>query len=127
MIQKKILHFQRKTLESFEPEAQQTRNKMDKIEKRLTITHSWIIGSFIVCWTPFVVVFVIICITGDTHFFEQELLPVKLVAMVSANLNSAINPFIYAYRVREVRDTMKRVLMVERKKSSESNNVAITG
>jgi hypothetical protein len=85
----------------------------------MAITFGLIVGSYILCLSPIIAVFTTIWITGNPDFFEQNLAykSIKVFASWSTHVNPAINPFIYAYRIKKVRDTMKWVLGVRKENS----------
>jgi 7 transmembrane receptor (rhodopsin family) len=85
---------------------------MKATEMRMTVTLGLIIGSYIACWAPLVIVFLIIGVTGDMKYFRTpaSLRIIQFIALLLSHFNPALNPFIYAYRISGVRNTMKKVL-----------------
>lgn len=66
-----------------------------------------IVGFFAVCWLPLHVInsFHYLCQTCErTHIWVVN------AAIVLSHANSVINPFIYAYRIREFRLTFQRII-----------------
>lgn len=88
----------------------------------MATTFGMIVGSYIVCLSPIIAVFTTIWITENPDYFEQNqsLKTFKVFASWSTHVNPAINPFIYAYRIKKVRDTMKWVLGVRKEKPVKS-------
>lgn len=66
-----------------------------------------IVGLFAVCWLP---LHIINCFTlfGNGRHRPPEL--VMFVAIILSHGNSVINPLIYAYRIREFRQTFRRII-----------------
>lgn len=85
--------------------------KKQRDEIKMTNTMSLIIGSFLVCWTPFVVYIFLVAMTEDRSIFLDsgygQLL--RIFAMCLAHFNPVIDPLIYACRMKEVRDGIKRI------------------
>ncbi|KAM7391471.1 hypothetical protein PAMP_022160 [Pampus punctatissimus] len=66
-----------------------------------------IVGLFAVCWLP---LHIINCFT---LFCPQCVRPpvwIMYVAIILSHANSVINPFIYAYRIREFRQTFRKII-----------------
>ncbi|XP_059839318.1 adenosine A2a receptor a [Hypanus sabinus] len=65
-----------------------------------------IVGLFAACWLP---VHIINCVT----FFCEDCRPpagILYFAIILSHANSVVNPFIYAYRIREFRQTFRKIL-----------------
>ncbi|XP_016115327.1 lysophosphatidic acid receptor 2-like [Sinocyclocheilus grahami] len=62
-------------------------------------------GCFVVCWTPGLVLLLLdgLCESCDVLTYEKFFL-------VLAECNSFMNPIIYSYRDKDMRDTFKRLL-----------------
>lgn len=62
-------------------------------------------GCFVVCWTPGLVLLLLdgLCESCDVLTYEKYFL-------VLAECNSFMNPIIYSYRDKDMRDTFKRIL-----------------
>lgn len=84
-------------------------------EIRMAVTYSFIVGSYIVCWAPLVGIFTFIFWTGNINHFQGtwNMQAIQYFTLCTSHFNPAINPFIYAYRIRDVRDTMKRFLRIK--------------
>lgn len=75
-------------------------------EIRAAKSLSIIVGLFAICWLP---VHILNCLT----LFYSELKKsddVMYVAIVLSHANSAVNPIIYAYRIKDFRNTFRKIL-----------------
>ena len=74
-------------------------------ERRIFITLSYVLGSYLICWLPFYVVF---CMSAWT----PDLVPTWVFTLFywTAYFNSTLNPFLYAYSNREFRKSFARVI-----------------
>jgi 7 transmembrane receptor (rhodopsin family) len=79
---------------------------------RFTNTIAMTVGAFILCWGPFLFALLVVSYTEDIFFFYKSefRLTFYVFAICFAHLNSAVNPFIYAYRMKNVREKMKCVI-----------------
>ena len=77
-----------------------------KRERRIFVTVSCILLTYLVCWIPFHIVF-------DIMIFNKDIVPdeVFYMAFILAYINSTINPLLYAYSNREFRAAFKKVLL----------------
>ncbi|KAF4073167.1 hypothetical protein AMELA_G00255800 [Ameiurus melas] len=66
---------------------------------------SIIVGLFALCWLP---VHVLNCLTLFTQMNKPDY--IMYVAIILSHANSAVNPIIYAYRIREFRNTFRKIL-----------------
>ncbi|KAF4075534.1 hypothetical protein AMELA_G00235470 [Ameiurus melas] len=64
-----------------------------------------ILGCFVVCWTPGLVLLLL-----DGVKCGCGVLSVEKFVMILAELNSMMNPLIYSYRDQDMRNTFKRIL-----------------
>jgi len=65
-----------------------------------------IVGLFAVCWLP-------LHIINCFNLFCENCRPpawIMYVAIILSHANSVVNPFIYAYRIREFRQTFRKIL-----------------
>ncbi|KAF5898356.1 adenosine receptor A2b [Clarias magur] len=74
-------------------------------EIRAAKSLSIIVGLFALCWLP---VHVLNCLTLFVPTEKSEY--VMYVAIILSHANSAVNPIIYAYRIREFRNTFRKIL-----------------
>ncbi|KAF3850632.1 hypothetical protein F7725_012404 [Dissostichus mawsoni] len=66
-----------------------------------------IVGLFAVCWLP---LHIINCFTLFCPKCAGPPVWIMFVAIILSHANSVINPFIYAYRIREFRQTFRRII-----------------
>ncbi|XP_053726849.1 adenosine A2a receptor a [Synchiropus splendidus] len=66
-----------------------------------------IVGLFAVCWLP---LHIINCFTLFCTDCDRPPLWVMNIAILLSHGNSVVNPFIYAYRIREFRRTFQRII-----------------
>lgn len=84
---------------------------MNKNEVRVAKTFALIIGSFIIFWTPLTIMGTIVAFKRDSHYFDNDESARIwfMFAACAAHFNSAIDPVIYAYRIKDVRVIIKRL------------------
>lgn len=84
-------------------------NSSDAIKQRNEIraanTLAMIVGTFIVLWMPGIINLFIMAITQNRNF------PLGLLefSTILVHLNSAIDPLIYAYRMRNIREALNKL------------------
>nr|XP_033475098.1 adenosine A2a receptor a [Epinephelus lanceolatus] len=66
-----------------------------------------IVGLFAVCWLP---LHIINCFTLFCPQCDRPPAWIMYVAIILSHANSVVNPFIYAYRIREFRQTFRRII-----------------
>ncbi|XP_066545698.1 adenosine receptor A2b [Amia ocellicauda] len=66
-----------------------------------------IVGLFAVCWLP---LHIINCFTHFCPGCPRPLPFVMYLAIILSHANSVVNPFIYAYRIREFRCTFRKII-----------------
>ncbi|XP_035591113.1 adenosine receptor A2b-like [Oncorhynchus keta] len=66
-----------------------------------------IVGLFAICWLP---LHIINCFTLFCPQCARPPLWIIYVAIILSHGNSVVNPFIYAYRIREFRHTFRRII-----------------
>lgn len=66
-----------------------------------------IVGLFALCWLP---VHIINCFNYLCQDCKRSHIWLMNIAIILSHANSAVNPFIYAYRIREFRQTFRRIL-----------------
>lgn len=66
-----------------------------------------IVGLFAVCWLP---LHIINCFTLFCPTCKRPPAWIMYVAIILSHANSVVNPFIYAYRIREFRQTFRRII-----------------
>lgn len=88
-------------------------------EIRAAKSLSIIVGLFAICWLP---VHILNCVT--LFYQKLQLEVVMYVAIILSHANSAVNPIIYAYRIRDFRVTFRKILSpftCKKEKSLSSN------
>uniref|UniRef100_A0A8C4R5W4 Lysophosphatidic acid receptor 1 n=1 Tax=Eptatretus burgeri TaxID=7764 RepID=A0A8C4R5W4_EPTBU len=77
-----------------------------------------VLGAFIVCWTPGLVILLldVFCPSCDILAFEKFFL-------LLAEVNSAMNPIIYSFRDKEMLSTFKRILRCRQTGSLSGNQI----
>lgn len=66
-----------------------------------------IVGLFALCWLP---LHIINCFNYLCQDCERSHIWLMNIAIILSHANSVVNPFIYAYRIREFRQTFWRIL-----------------
>ncbi|XP_061622649.1 adenosine A2a receptor a isoform X1 [Phyllopteryx taeniolatus] len=66
-----------------------------------------IVGLFAVCWLP---LHIMNCFTLFCPKCQRPPLLILYVAIILSHGNSVVNPFIYAYRIREFRQTFRKII-----------------
>lgn len=81
-------------------------NYNHKKEVKAAITLAMIVFTFIILWMPGMICLLIIAVnkTKNINFNILE------IATMLVHLNAAIDPLIYAYRMRNIREAMKMLL-----------------
>lgn len=79
-----------------------------------------IVGTFILLWTPGIISMLIIAVTGNRDFYNDIL---RLTAVL-VHLNAALDPIIYAYRMNNIREALKKICSGS-ERSDYNNNLSI--
>ncbi|NP_001088336.1 adenosine A2a receptor L homeolog [Xenopus laevis] len=66
-----------------------------------------IVGLFALCWLP---LHIINCFTLFCKACDRPPLWIMYIAILLSHANSVVNPLIYAYRIREFRNTFRKIL-----------------
>jgi hypothetical protein len=85
----------------------------NKSELKIAITLSLIVGTYLALWLPVMVFFLVMAVT------ELKKVPLHIYMIFTRliSLSAAIEPFIYVYRTRNIREALKRLGGAERRKS----------
>ncbi|XP_022102407.1 octopamine receptor Oamb-like [Acanthaster planci] len=92
----------------------QTQTELNR-EYRAAKTVGLVVGAFLVCWLP---VFAVILVSS---WCEEELKDIRSYINWLGFINSAVNPFIYAFAISQFREAFKRLLCFERRRSGARN------
>lgn len=80
-------------------------------EIKVAKTISIVVGSFLFCWFPITINLLGISISRDRNFFYDSIgRNFNLCTICCTHLNSAIDPIIYAFRMKEVRKAVKNLI-----------------
>uniref|UniRef100_A0A3B3YEL2 G-protein coupled receptors family 1 profile domain-containing protein n=1 Tax=Poecilia mexicana TaxID=48701 RepID=A0A3B3YEL2_9TELE len=79
-----------------------------------------IVGLFAICWLP---VHIINCLNHLCKDCERPTIWVMNIAIILSHANSVVNPFIYAYRIREFRQTFWKIFYKYILRQATSNGV----
>lgn len=88
-----------------DPEREKRRIARKK-EKRATLILGFIMGSFIACWLPFFVLYIVKPLFPDFDIPSQAF----VIAFWLGYMNSALNPFIYTVFNKDFRRAFRRIL-----------------
>ncbi|KZC11120.1 Octopamine receptor [Dufourea novaeangliae] len=94
-----------KSSKSRDPEREKRRLARKK-EKRATLILGFIMGSFIACWLPFFVLYIVKPLFPDVDIPTQAF----VIAFWLGYMNSALNPFIYTVFNKDFRRAFRRIL-----------------
>ena len=87
-------------------------------EIRAANTLAMIVGTFIVAWSPTVIICFVISITENRSVHHGFL----MVGGMMVHMNSAIDPLIYAYRMNNVRKALKNFFKCGKTTDSAQNS-----
>lgn len=97
-------------------------NTTDVIKQRNEIraanTLAMIVGTFIILWMPGIMSLFVMAITQNRDFH----LDILMLSTVLVHLNAAIDPLIYAYRMRNIREAMNNLFKCRRSKNVAVNS-----
>ncbi|XP_035261518.1 lysophosphatidic acid receptor 2b [Anguilla anguilla] len=91
----------------------QVRHRQTVINLMKTV--SMILGAFVICWTPGLVVLLL----DGLDCVSCKVLNYEKYCLVLAECNSLMNPIIYSYRDKDMRRTFKRILCFLCRRSSD--------
>ena len=87
-----------------------------KKECKAAKTLSMVVGSFIICWLPMTISY--FSYTVIDHKFSEDILEIFTILL---HFNSAIDPLIYAFRIKDIQLTIKSLLKCSRQKCFGKN------
>ncbi|KAM9735019.1 adenosine A2a receptor b isoform 1-T1 [Menidia menidia] len=82
-----------------------------------------IVGLFAFCWLP---LHIINCFNYLCKNCERPHIWVMNIAIILSHANSVVNPFIYAYRIREFRHTFRRILYQHVLRQRNGHGIGVT-
>ncbi|XP_043265672.1 alpha-2 adrenergic receptor [Colletes gigas] len=88
-----------------DPEREKRRLARKK-EKRATLILGFIMGSFIACWLPFFVLYIVKPLFNEVHIPTMAF----VISFWLGYINSALNPFIYTVFNKDFRRAFRRIL-----------------
>ncbi|XP_067892699.1 lysophosphatidic acid receptor 3 [Heterodontus francisci] len=94
--------------------------KRSKMPMKLIKTIVVVLGAFIFCWTPGLIVVLL----DGLHCTSCKVLAVKKWVLLLALINSLMNPIIYSYKDHEMWQAMKQMLCVGSKNKVETQQDA---
>ncbi|XP_035022831.1 adenosine A2a receptor a [Hippoglossus stenolepis] len=98
--------YQLKLIEVKAAHGEKSRSTLQK-EVQAAKSLAIIVGLFVVCWLP---LHIINCFTLFCPKCHRPPAWIMYVAIILSHANSVVNPFIYAYRIREFRKTFRRII-----------------
>ncbi|NP_001003578.1 lysophosphatidic acid receptor 2a [Danio rerio] len=99
-----IFIYVRRRSQVMSPHTDQPSNNQTVIS--LMKTMSMILGAFVICWTPGLVILLL----DGLKCIECHVLKYEKYCLVLAECNSLVNPIIYSFRDEDMRTTYKRIL-----------------
>lgn len=76
-----------------------------KNEIKAAKTLAMVVGTYFILWVPGTISFLIMAITNNRNFHK----PTLEISTILVHVNSAIDPLIYAYRMRKVREALRQL------------------
>ena len=89
------------------PGVQRTGNSLNMARYKKTVSNAlWVHLTLATCYIPFAVVTVVIAVRG----FSSSIFLVESVAITLVYLNSSLNPVLYCWKIKEVRQAVKKTV-----------------
>jgi hypothetical protein len=86
-------------------------------EIKIAKTLSLIVGTFLLLWSPAMLLYLVMALTKN-----REIPPIFFSILKRLiELNAAVDPFIYAYRTRNIREALKRLFACNKLRESVSD------
>lgn len=92
-----------------------------RMEVRASNTLAMVVGTFIVLWTPGIISLFIMSITNNRDLHVEIL----QLSTILVHLNAAVDPIIYAYRMKNVREALNTFLKCS--ETSDNNAQSSSG
>ncbi|XP_056586181.1 adenosine A2a receptor b [Triplophysa dalaica] len=123
-MEQKLVHMQWHT----QGEGSSSRSRLQR-EVHAAKSLAIIVGLFAICWLP---LHIINCFTLFCPKCDRPQDWVMYLAIILSHANSVVNPFIYAYRIRDFRHTFRRIirqhfLWNENRLSNGNSNCGMVG
>jgi len=82
-------------------------------ERKTFVTLSYIVIAYVLCWVPFHFIY-------DTSFIRPDIVPQELFVALfwMTYVNSALNPFLYAFSSADVRTAFKKMIKCQFRKQN---------
>jgi hypothetical protein len=121
------VHRQRKTLQNNRELRAHIEGYMEK-DRKTTKTILIILAIFLMCFFPFLVTWTILAACSSCKPKLNLILTFHCLFIILTNVNSCINPFVYAFRLPKFRKPValitKRLFLCRKIYSSEENNAS---
>ncbi|CRL00423.1 CLUMA_CG013689, isoform A [Clunio marinus] len=102
--------------------ANQNETMKQKQEIRAAHTLAMVVGTFIVLWSPGIICLFIISFTKNRELH----IDILEFSTILVHCNAAIDPLIYAYRMKNIREALNRLFVCLRKKENLRENSVTT-
>ena len=120
----RILLLARKHARAMADQQKSQGNNQKKVEFKAARTAAVVLGTFYMCWLP-----LIITTTIQYYFGLEEnsiLMTCRAITSFIAILNSAINPIIYTFRMKEMKKEFKKIICRTPTSISPMNETSVT-
>ena len=67
----------------------------------------WVQSALVVCYTPFLIMFIV---ASHSKTYSSHLVVTSEIAIILVYFNSTLNPFLYCWKISEVRRAMKQTI-----------------
>lgn len=101
-------------------------NDFRRVQVKIAKTFMLLVGVYILCWTPMTINLIIQAASNDPMILKNSALYIFYsLSIWAAHFNSAIDPIIYAYKIKDIRNSIKQVLLPCRRVEQNSPSSAI--
>lgn len=98
-----------------------TEDKTRKSEIKAAITLGMVVGAYVVLWVPDLICLSIIAVTQSRHYSET-FRNIIFWTGTMVIVNAAIDPIIYAYRMKSIRETLDKLFHCKKQSQKNVNN-----